>query len=144
MVIALTSLTFGLQFSIGKCCSFVLLNANSPMSAEHDTIRLIWSYLTQPLFGPGYKSLNPARFWRLYRIEQLEATWVNSPELEMEVMDELLEFLETCWLKNDLKVESHLNIEFIQFLERCWVKNLSKPNGYFNSPDSWSDEEEYH
>lgn len=119
------------------------------MSAEHDTIRLIWSYLTQPLFGPGYKSLNPHRFWRLYRIELLETTWVNSPELEAEVIDELLDFLETCWLKKDFRIESRLNAEFIQYLERCWAKNLSKPNGYPNSsdswlPESWSDEEEYH
>lgn len=115
------------------------------MSAEHDAIRLIWSYLTQPLFGPGYKSLNPVRFRHLYRIEQLEAIWINSPELEIEVIDELLEFLETCWLKKDLKVEYGLHAEFIQFLERCWTKSLSKPNGgSFNGSDSWTDEEEYH
>lgn len=115
------------------------------MSAEHDAIRLIWSYLTQPLFGPGYKSLNPARFRHLYRIEQLEAAWINSPELEVEVIDELLEFLETCWVKKDLKVEYGLHAEFIQFLERCWTKSLSKPNGSsFNGLDSWTDEEEYH
>jgi hypothetical protein len=113
------------------------------MSAEHDAIRLIWSYLTQPLFGPGYKSLNPVRFWRLYKIEQLEATWIDSPEVEAEVMDELLEFLETCWLKTDSRTEHGLNVEFIQYLERCWMKSFSKPNGQVNRPDFWSDEEEY-
>lgn len=115
------------------------------MSAEHGPIRIIWSYLTQPLFGPGYKSLNPSRFLHLYRIEQLETAWVESPEPEVEVMDELLDFLETCWLKNDLKkVERSLNAEFIQYLERCWARNLSKPNGSFNGLDAWTDEEEYH
>lgn len=118
------------------------------MSAEHSPIRIIWSYLTQPLFGPGYKSLNPFRFHHLYKIEQLEATWINSPELEAEVMDEVLEFLETCWLKNDLKVNDlkvgySANAEFIQYLERCWARPLSRPNGSCNGSDLWSDEEEY-
>jgi hypothetical protein len=100
-----------------------------------------WKYLTQPVFSPEFKSLNPWRFWRLYNLEQLEVAWVRSTELEIEEAD-ALEFLETCWLRDSWQTESGLDFEFIKFLERCWAKRASDSSLGFNSSENSFDEEE--
>lgn len=124
-----------------SCC----LKPNAPMNEEHcEKIQLrfpLWKYLTQPVFSPDFKSLNPRRFWHLYNLERLELAWARSTELEIEEAD-ALEFLENCWLHDSWRTESELDSEFINFLERCWAKRASDARWGFNSSENSFDEEE--
>jgi hypothetical protein len=102
----------------------------------------LWAYLNQPLFSPKFKSLNPAKFWKLHNIEQLEMLWAKSPNGEVEDAD-ILGFLENCWTKRAWHSETRLNPEFVQFLERCWAKSKSRSGGMGESRGFFDEEERY-
>jgi hypothetical protein len=98
------------------------------MDTERDRTRPqfpLWKYLTQPLFSPEFKSLNPWRFWHLYKAEQLEACWTTQPS-EPYWVENPVQFLETCWLKTGVGIELVQNLHVVQHLERCWRKEFSQ------------------
>jgi hypothetical protein len=95
------------------------------MDTEHDRIKLkfpLWKYLTQPVFSPEFKSLNPFRFWQMHNTEQLEVCWQQSKGIEPQWADDPFQFLEDCFLGTDLGMQLIQDPSVVQFLERCWVQ----------------------
>ena len=93
----------------------------------------LWKYLTQPVFSPEFKSLNPFRFWQIYNAEQLEVCWQQNIAPEPQWIDDPVQFLENCFLSPSM-VNPSLGIQLIQdpnvvqFLERCWEQKQSHRN----------------
>lgn len=118
------------------------------MSTNDRIIRLpfpLWAYLNQPLFSPGFKSLNPLRFWHLHNLEQLENAWEQSYDLADIEGDDALAFLEDCWLHSDSLKEMSDEIQFNQFtefLEGCWVKEVNDPEERWDWIVEYRDESE--
>jgi hypothetical protein len=95
---------------------------NNKISFKH----LLWMYLTQPLFGVGFKTLNPFRFWYLHSVSQLESCWSKSQLLELHSEHLAAEFLEGYSSQNYFPVKFNQKSELVQFLERCWEKDFNK------------------
>ncbi|HEY9664305.1 MAG TPA: hypothetical protein V6C65_38160 [Allocoleopsis sp.] len=115
------------------------------MNRDPDTIRLkfpLWQYLTQPLFSPSFKSLNPLRFQKLYYREYLEAAWARSMVTEADEILTSLEFLEDCLARSCWDIDAELDTEFINFLERCWLMRYGTANRHFDASENRLDEEE--
>lgn len=115
------------------------------MNRDSATVRLkfpLWQYLIQPLFSPGFKSLNPRRFQQLYYRECLETAWARSIATEIDDILASLEFLEDCLAKSCWDIDAELDSEFINFLERCWLMRYGTSNFYFDASENRLDEEE--
>jgi hypothetical protein len=117
------------------------------MDTERDRIRLrfpLWPYLTQPLFSPEFKSLNPLRFWRLHNAEQLESCWLKYIS-EPQWIDNPIQFLEDCWSTQGMRIELSQDPHVVQFLEGCWDKELPPMESEFDKTQEHFDEsEEYY
>jgi hypothetical protein len=114
------------------------------MDTERDKIKLkfpLWKYLTQPVFSPEFKSLNPFRFWQLHNAEQLETCWQQSKVAEPQWIDDPIQFLEDCFLSTHLGIQLIQDPKVIQFLERCWAQDQSHRDAN-RSDESFGESEE--
>jgi hypothetical protein len=104
----------------------------------------LWTYLTQPLFSPEFKSLNPIKFWRLYRAEQLETCWSkHMPEPRW--IENPTHFLESCWSKNSDGSDLLQDPDTVKFLEGCWDQEFPQIRNRLDGAQDYRDEsEEYY
>lgn len=94
------------------------------MNGEIGFKQLLRMYLTQPLFGAGFKTLNPLRFWYLHSVSHLESCWIKSQLLELDRDKWKTEFLGGHSAQNHLPVKHTQTFESVQFLERCWQQDF--------------------
>ena len=119
------------------------------MDTERDRPKLkfpLWKYLSQPLFSPEFRSLNPLRFWHLYNAEQLEDCWTKHT-LEPVYVENSVQFLEICWLKTDVGIGLVQSLQVVEFLEDCWDKEFSQnplPDRHNDSPEYFDESEDYY
>ncbi|MBW4658179.1 MAG: hypothetical protein KME15_05860 [Drouetiella hepatica Uher 2000/2452] len=119
------------------------------MDTERDRTRLkfpLWKYLTQPLFSPEFKSLNPRRFWHLYNAEQLKVCWERHIS-EPVWVENPVQFLEICWLKTGVGIKLVQSLQVVEFLERCWNKEfLQNPlsDRHGDTPEYFDESEDYY
>lgn len=103
---------------------------------------LLWKYLTQPLFSPSFKSLNPFRFWYLYKIEQFERLWDRSDGQEQQDILSI-SFLEDCWLKgwvHGVQKSNYSDSNSIRFLEDCWAREAIEAEPFFDQSEEYQSE----
>ena len=101
----------------------------------------LWEYLTQPVFSPKFKSLNPFRFWQIHNVEQLEICWQQSQAAEPQWIDDPVQFLEVCFLSSSLGIQLIQDPNVVQFLERCWEQKQSHKHSN-RSDESFGESEE--
>ncbi|MBD3881457.1 hypothetical protein IFO70_06800 [Phormidium tenue FACHB-886] len=114
------------------------------MDTERDPIKFkfpLWKYLTQPVFSPEFKSLNPLRFWQIYNQEQLEACWQKSAAPEPQWIDDPVQFLEDCFMSTSLGIQLIQDPNVVQFLERCWDRQ-PPPYRNYKTDQSFGESEE--
>lgn len=109
------------------------------MRAEPDAVKLkfpLWQYLTQPVFSPDFKSLNPVRFWRLHNRERLEKAWNRSGTPASDFRDGCTWLPEDDGWQHGAHPSNTNESSLIQFLESCWVRELDS----WERPQNWSKE----
>lgn len=118
---------------------------NDGMNREPRLKFPLWQYLTQPLFSPEFKSLNPLRFWKLHNLDQLEQAWGRSAMPQSLPEENLLEFLENCWGQRCSKTEPAQGIDklrYVRLLERCWQQPIEPPQHPSDESGEYFDESE--
>lgn len=88
--------------------------------------QMLWRYLSQPVFSPHFKALNPFRFWYLHSSRYLEMCWLQSEIVRLWRDNFGIDPRTGCAFEpSEFHPELKPGETSVEFLERCWVQEFS-------------------